>query len=144
MAKFITFTHKGNFKKLDTYFGKAKKVLRTDVLDKYGRKGVEALKNATPVRTGLTASSWSYEVKRDSNGATIIFSNSNVIEYTSTSMTKKGAKVRNNKIQIAIILQYGHGTGTGGYVQGIDYINPALQPVFEEMADSAWKEVTRL
>lgn len=128
MPKIVTFRHKGNFSKLDTYFGKAKKALRLSILDKYGRKGVEALKNATPVNTGFTANSWKYEIRRDDRGATIEFSNTN----------------RNQGILVVVLLIYGHGTGTGGYVRGIDFVNPALQPVFEELADSAWKEVTAL
>ena len=88
--------------------------------------GADALANATPIDTGLTASSWSYEIVEDDGGATIYWKNSNVV---------KG-------VSIAVILQYGHGTGTGGYVEGIDYINPALRSIFEGIADDAWKEVT--
>lgn len=95
------------------------------ILDKYGKRGVEALKAATPIDSGKTAASWSYEIEKTGNGYSIHWNNSN---------TNKGAK-------IAILLQYGHGTGTGGYVQGVDYINPALNSIFTEMANEAWKEV---
>jgi hypothetical protein len=97
-------------------------------LDKYGRKGVSALAAATPVDSGLTASSWSYEIENTKESAKITFNNSNI----------------QNGVPIAIILQYGHGTGTGGWVQGRDYINPAIQPIFDQIVDDAWKEVTAI
>lgn len=99
-----------------------------DVLDKCGKKGVEALQAATPVRTGLTAASWSYDVNRSRTHTTITWSNANV--------TRDGHP-------IAIMLQLGHGTGTGGYVVGRDYINPAMKPVFDEIEDEVWKVVTK-
>ena len=123
----ITFRHKGNFDKLTIYLEKAKKTARLGDLDKYGRKGVAALASATPVDTGLTASSWYYEIKRQNGVVALNFCNSNI----------------NNGVPIAIILQYGHGTRNGGWVEGRDYINPAIQPIFDKMADSAWREVTR-
>lgn len=97
----------------------------TAVLEKYGEQGVAALSNATPVDTGLTAASWSYEIIQNDGGVSIIWNNSNV----------------QNHVNIALILQYGHGTRNGGYVQGRDYINPAMRPIFDEMAEKAWKEV---
>lgn len=125
----ISVRHKGQFEKLTKYLIKAKRVSKFDrVLSKYGAKGVAALASATPVDTGVTANSWYYEIERDSSGVSIVFCNSNI----------------QNGIPIAIILQYGHGTGTGGWVQGRDYINPALQPIFDEIAEQAWKEVTSL
>lgn len=124
----IKFTHKGDFSKTTRYFEKAKRSAKMRDLDKYGRAGVSALSSATPVDSGLTASSWYYEVKRQNGRVSINFYNSNV----------------NNGIPIAIILQYGHGTGTGGWVEGRDYINPAIQPIFDEIANDAWKEVTGL
>lgn len=124
----IKFRHKGDFSKVTRYLEKSKEAVRHVDFDKYGRAGVAALASATPVDSGLTASSWSYEVKRGVGTASITFYNSHV----------------NQGVPIAIILQYGHGTGTGGYVQGRDYINPAIQPVFDQLADSAWKEVTKL
>lgn len=96
------------------------------VLDKYGREGVAALSAATPVDTGETASSWNYEVVQNGESVALIFTNNN--------KTKTGTP-------IAILLQYGHGNGNGGYVQGRDYINPAVRPIFDEIADRAWKEV---
>lgn len=96
--------------------------------DRYGREGVAALSSATPVDTGKTASSWYYQIENKKGSVTISFHNSNI----------------QNGVPIAIILQYGHGTRNGGWVQGRDYINPAIQPIFDRIADSAWKEVTKL
>lgn len=124
----ISFRQKGNFSKLDRYFEKVREAAKLGVLDKYGRAGVAALSSATPVETGKTASSWYYEIKRQNGSVSIVFNNSNI----------------NEGVPIAIILQYGHGTGNGGWVQGIDYINPAIQPIFTEMANEAWREVTKL
>lgn len=97
------------------------------VLSKYGEIGVQALSEATPKDSGTTASSWSYEVKMKDGNPGIFWSNSNV----------------NQGVNIAIILQYGHGTGTGGWVEGVDYINPALKPIFDRLIDDVWKEVTK-
>ena len=124
----ISFRHKGDFSKTKRYLGKVKEAARLKILDKYGRAGVAALASATPVDTGLTASSWYYEIERTKTSATIRFNNSNI----------------QNGVQIAILLQYGHGTGTGGWVQGRDYINPAIQPIFNELAKDAWEEVPRV
>lgn len=122
----IKFVHKGDFKKTERFLNKMRKRDYTKVLSKYGQMGVDALSRATPVDSGITASSWSYEIESSGSSATIYWTNTNI----------------NHGVSIAIILQYGHGTGTGGYVQGRDYINPALRPVFDKMADAAWKEVT--
>mgnify|MGYP004460664975 FL=1 len=122
----ITFRQKGDFSKLNHYFEKLKEGIKIGDLNKYGRAGVEALSNATPKDTGQTASSWYYEIKRSNGSVSIQFKNSNVHEG----------------VPIAVILQYGHGTGTGGWVEGRDYINPAIQPIFDEIANNAWKEVT--
>lgn len=122
----ITFRQKGDFSKLNHYFEKLKEGIKMGDLDKYGRAGVEALSSATPKDTGQTASSWYYEIKRSNGSVSIQFENSNVHEG----------------VPIAVILQYGHGTGTGGWVEGRDYINPAIQPIFDEIANNAWKEVT--
>ena len=124
----ITFRHKGDFSKFQRYLERAKGAVRLGILDKYGREGVNALASATPVESGLTAESWSYEVSHNATGATLTFSNSH----------------NNQGVYIAIILQYGHGTGTGGWVEGRDYINPAIQPIFDKIANEAWKEVTKL
>ena len=124
----ISFRQKGDFSKLNRYLERVKESAKIGVLDKYGREGVAALASATPVKTGKTAKSWYYEIKRQNGSVSIEFKNSNI---------KDG-------IPIAVILQYGHGTGTGGWVQGRDYINPAIQPIFDKIADSAWKEVTKI
>ena len=123
----ISFRQKGDFSKLTKFLEKAKESVKLGDLDKYGRAGVEALASATPVASGLTASSWYYEIENKNGSAKITFLNRNI----------------QNGVPIAIILQYGHGTGTGGWVQGRDYINPAIQPIFDKIADDAWKEVTK-
>ena len=124
----ITFKIQGDFSKASRYLEKLKNLFRRGILDKYGSEGVAALSSATPVDTGLTASSWSYKVELSSSYATISWTNSNV----------------QNGLQIAIILQYGHGTGTGGWVEGRDYINPAIQPVFDRILNDLWREVRSL
>lgn len=124
----ITFRHKGDFSKTSRYLERAKRVARLKVLDKYGQEGVAALASATPVESGQTASSWYYEIEQSAGSTTIRFNNSNI----------------NKGVPIAIILQYGHGTGTGGWVQGRDYINPAIQPVFDRIVQEVWREVTKL
>lgn len=124
----ITFKQKGDFSKVTRYFERLKELMHFGILDKYGKMGVDALASATPMDSGETAGSWYYEIENKRGSASIIFLNSHV----------------NEGVPIAIILQYGHGTGTGGYVQGRDYINPAIQPMFDMIADDIWKEVTRL
>ena len=116
----------GSFNKTEQFLKKANKASKTIDLTKYGEKGVAALQAATPTRTGRTASSWYYKIEKSGSTVTLSFLNSNV----------------NHGVPIAIILQYGHGTNNGGWVQGRDYINPALRPVFDEMAEAIWKEVT--
>ena len=124
----ISFRQKGDFSKLTRFLEKAKNAVHLGILDKYGREGVAALASATPLDSGKTASSWYYEVQHNNGTASINFYNSSV----------------NKGVPIAIILQYGHGTGTGGWVQGRDYINPAIQPIFDKIANEAWREVTKL
>ena len=124
----ISFKHKGDFSKLTSYLQKVKKVVKASDLDKFGKAGVAALSAATPIDTGQTAESWYYKIEITNESAEISFHNSNI----------------QNGVPIAIILQYGHGTGTGGWVQGRDYINPAVQPIFDKIRDDAWREVTRL
>lgn len=124
----VNFRQKGDFSKTIQYLGRAKNAIRVGDLDKYGRQGVAALASATPVDTGATANSWYYEIVREKDSVTITFNNSNV----------------QNGVPIAVILQYGHGTGTGGWVQGRDYINPAIQPLFDKIANDAWREVTKV
>jgi hypothetical protein len=104
-----------------------KEIFHFGLLDKYGKDGVAALSSATPVDSGNTANSWYYEIENKKGQVRINFLNSNI----------------NQGVPIAIILQYGHGTGTGGWVQGRDYINPAIQPVFDRILQDIWKEVTR-
>ena len=124
----ISFRQKGDFSNLSSYFERVKEKVKLGDLDKYGRAGVAALASATPVDSGQTANSWYYEIERQNGSVSIVFNNSNV----------------NKGVPIAIILQYGHGTGTGGWVQGRNYINPAIQPIFDEIANNAWKEVTKV
>ena len=124
----IRFRQKGDFSKLSRYLERVKEAAKLGVIDKYGREGVAALSSATPVESGKTASSWYYEIKRQNGSVSITFNNSNI----------------NKGVPIAIVLQYGHGTGTGGWVQGRDYINPAIRPIFDRIADDAWKEVTKI
>lgn len=124
----IRFRHKGDFSNLTSFLEKARETVKIGDLDRFGREGVAALASATPVDSGNTANSWYYKIEQTSGSATISFYNSNI----------------QNGVPIAIILQYGHGTGTGGWVEGRDYINPAIQPIFDRIAENAWKEVTKL
>ena len=124
----ITFRQKGDFSKLTRFLERAKEAIKLGDLDKYGREGVAALASATPKDTGKTAESWYYEITNQNGVASINFNNSNVT----------------NGVPIAIILFYGHGTRNGGYVEGRDYINPAIQPIFDKIAKNAWEEVTKL
>lgn len=120
----ITFKHKGNLSKTTRFLKKVEKLNFSD-LDRFGQAGVAALSNATPVDSGLTAQSWYYQIVQKPGVVRIEFCNSHI----------------EDGVPIAIILQYGHGTGTGGYVQGRDYINPAIQPIFDAIANDAWREV---
>lgn len=122
----LVFKSKGSFEKTKGFFKKAsdKRIFRS--LEQYGEEGVAALAAATPVDTGKTASSWSYEIRQTDSSVSIVWKNSNIVDGT----------------PIAVILQYGHGTATGGYVQGVDYINPALRPIFDKITKKIWKEVT--
>lgn len=122
----IRFVHKGGFKKTEEFLSKAQKGDFYQRLEEYGRQGVQALSSMTPLESGKTALSWDYEIEHNAKGVSIYWKNSNV----------------QNGVNIAVILQYGHGTGTGGYVQGIDYINPAIRPIFDEIEQQVWKEVT--
>lgn len=124
----IRISHKGDFSKTERYLNKVKEAARLEILGKYGREGVAALSSATPVDSGKTAASWYYEIEENNGTYSLIFSNSNV----------------NDGVQVAVILQYGHGTGTGGWVEGRDYINPAIRPLFDKIANDAWKEVVGL
>lgn len=123
----IKIRQKGDFSKVTNYFERVKNVFHVSILDKYGQEGVAALSSATPKDTGKTSESWYYEIVNKRDRAEIQFYNSNI----------------QNGVPIAIILQYGHGTGTGGWVEGRDYINPAIQPIFDKILNDVWKEVTR-
>lgn len=121
----ITVKQKGNFKKLTGYLEKAKEKLNLGALDKYGREGVALLMANTPKDTGLTSKSWYYTIVRENNTVSLQFHNDNI----------------QNGVHIAVILQYGHATRNGGWVEGIDYINPSIGPIFEKIAKQAWEEV---
>lgn len=120
----VNFRH-GNFTKTTNYLKRVNKALQDANFEKYGERGVNALRDATPKDTGKTSESWSYSIYKSKDFVTIKWSNSNV----------------NQGVNIAVILQYGHGTKSGGYVRGIDYINPAMKPIFEQLAKEAWEEV---
>lgn len=122
----ITVTHKGDFKNTQRMLESMKKKNARAILEKYGKRGVDALRNNTPVDSGTTAESWGYEIHQSKGRYELVWTNSNV----------------NNVVSIAIIIQYGHGTRNGGYVSGINYINPALSKIFDQMADEVWREVT--
>jgi len=124
----ITITQKGSFNKTEQYLRRLKDAERLTVLNKYGSLGVNALSNATPLESGLTAASWSFTVVQRPGYYSIRWHNSHV----------------EDGVPIAVILQYGHGTGTGGYVQGRDYIMPAIRPIFDQIVAEAWREVTRI
>jgi hypothetical protein len=123
----ISFRHKGDFSNLTNFLERSKEMFKLSDLDRYGREGVQALSSATPVDTGLTARSWYYKITHERGTVSISFHNSNI----------------QNGVPIAIILQYGHGTKNGGWVQGRDYINPAIQPIFDKLLNDAWKEVRK-
>ena len=122
----ITFTQKGSFSSTEKFLKSNRKNKYRSIVERYAKEGVNALSAATPVRTGLTSRSWTYQIKETETSITITWTNTNI----------------KNGVNIAIILQYGHGTKNGGFVQGIDYINPAMGPIFQNLADAAWKEVT--
>lgn len=124
----ITFKSKGEFDELKSYLKRAQKdASDLAMLDKYGKRGCEILASATPIDTGETARSWTYEVKKTETGMSLSFKNTNI----------------QNGVPVVILLQYGHATKNGGYVQGRDFVNPAIQPLFDELADILWKEVTK-
>jgi len=122
----VSFKQKGDFEKTDHFLHSITERWNTHKLDKYGRRGVEALRAATPRDTGKTAESWSYEIVEQPGRTSIYWRNSNVV---------------NDWANVAILIQYGHATRNGGWVEGRDYINPAIQPIFDQMADEIWKEV---
>lgn len=123
----IIIKHKGNFKNTEQFLKRNSKLDLKRILNKYGQEGVKALASATPVDTGLTANSWDYIIDISKDSFTLSWINTNVV---------KG-------VPVAIVLQYGHATKNGGYIQGRDYINPAIQPIFDKIVEEVWKEVTR-
>lgn len=124
----ITFKQKGDYKKLNSYLERIKEGFNLGILDKYGRRGVYELKNATPMLTGKASESWDYRIERKNGNITITWTNNDI----------------ENGFNVVIGLQYGHGTKNGGYVEGIDIINPTMQPIFERIANEAWEEVKRI
>lgn len=127
MSNIIKVKQRGKFRKANIFFDKMLTISQYRNIESYARRGVAALRDATPKDTGLTANSWYYEIKRTDNGITIEWLNSNT----------------SGEYNVALMIQYGHGTKNGGYVAGIDYINPALKPIFDDIADDVWKEVNR-
>ena len=123
----VTFHTSGDFKNTEKLLKNITEFKNKVKLNKYGRQGVEALSSSTPVETGKTASSWEYDVIYEDGDIRIDWRNTNV----------------NNGVKIAVILQYGHGTRNGGFVEGRDYINPAMRSVFDDIADAAWKEIVK-
>ena len=128
MGSIVTFEHKGDWSKTEKWLIRTNNNDLTAVLKTYGDLGVKALQESTPIRTGQTALSWYYDITQETSGVSIDWKNSNV----------------NDNVCVAVLLQYGHGTKNGAYVQGIDYINPALKPVFDTIADKLWEEVTKV
>jgi hypothetical protein len=124
----ITFKQKGSFDRTEKFLKNSSRINVIPILERYAQEGVRALASNTPTDSGLTAGSWGYEIKVSRGSCSIIWTNSNI----------------QDGVSIAIILQYGHGTGTGGYVQGQDYINPAMQPIFNKLSQELYQEVTRL
>nr|UWF87645.1 MAG: putative tail-component [Bacteriophage sp.] len=127
MPKVVMFRQKGDFRRTSDFLKRANRLNLDVILNQYGQEGVEALRAATPKDTGTTANSWSYVIHKGTGSITITWSNSNIVDG----------------VPIAVILQYGHGTRNGGYVQGTDYINPAMKPIFDKIAQRAWEEVKR-
>ena len=123
----IEVRSKGNFNKTESFLKQAQKASPEDVFDRYADRVLSALKKATPVDTGLTADSWIYKIERKKNSVRIAFYNTNVVDGMS----------------VAVLVQYGHAARDGRWIPGIDYINPAVQPIFDEISNAAWKEVIK-
>lgn len=123
----ITFRHKGDFSKTINFLNGAKESINLEVLNKYGQEGVAALASATPVDSGETAKSWYYRIRQKSGSIAITFFNSNI----------------QTGVLVAVLVQYGHATRNGGWVEGQDYINPAIKPIFDKIANEVWREVTK-
>ena len=123
----IKLVSKGDFTNTFRFLERAKEILKISDLDKYGKQGVEALQAATPVDTGKTRDSWSYDIRHENGSVMIEWTNSNIVDGSN----------------IAVLIQYGHGTRNGGFVVGRDYINPAMRPIFDGIAENVWKEVNK-
>ena len=123
----VTIKHRGSFKNTEMFLNRASNINYTRILERYGQEGVNALAESTPTNTGETANSWIYEIQYLPTGIKLMWKNTNIVDG----------------VPIAILIQYGHGTRNGGYVQGIDYINPALRPIFDRMINETWKGVTQ-
>ena len=124
----ITISSKGSFSNTEKFLKRSMKSNYNSIFEKYGKEGVRLLSSATPVDTGKTSESWTYDVKKSKRGISIEWSNSNVI----------------NGVQIAVIIQYGHGTQNGAYIQGQDYINPVIKPLFDILTNDIWKDVSKV
>jgi hypothetical protein len=124
----VVIKHRGNFNNTERFLKGASKINFRAILDPYGQQGVRALASATPIDSGKTASSWGYDIIINKGSVSLVWTNSNVV----------------SGVPIAILLQYGHGTRNGGFVQGRDYINSALQPIFDRISEEAWREVSKL
>lgn len=122
----VTFKHRGNFNNLEKFLKSYNPQNIVKILEYYGREGVRALQSATPVASGITANSWAYDID--------VSKSSFSISWTNSHTTKTGTP-------IVILLQYGHGTRQGGLVQGVDFINPAIEPIFNDIAEAVWEEV---
>ena len=125
----ITFKQTGDFSKVTKYLNSIKGRNYRSTLEKYAEEGVQALRDNTPIDTGITSESWAYEIVTTAKGFSIIWTNSNVTD---------------SGVPIVILLQYGHGTRSGSFVQGIDFINPTMKPIFDKIVESLWKEVESL
>lgn len=124
----ISITNKGDFAKTFSFLNASTKIDISSIMDKYGKEGVSLLAKNTPIDSSKTSMSWTYKIDKTKGTTSINWYNTNVV----------------NGVNIAIILQYGHGTQNGGYISGRDYINPALLPLFDRMTEEIWKEVTKI
>lgn len=123
----IKFSQRGDFSKTINFLSRTRKNYRP-ILEKYAIQGVQILRSATPKDSGLTSDSWGYKIETNNRGATIVWTNSNIVDG----------------IPVAILIQYGHGTRSGSFVEGTDYINPAMKPLFDKISEELWKEVANL
>jgi len=122
----ITVKHKGDFSNIERFFNRVLKRDYLNILSDYAKRGVEALRAATPVESGETANAWDYEIVSGDGMTTLYFTNDHF----------------ENGVNVAVLLIYGHGTRNGGYVEGVDFVTSALAPIFYELADSMWRDIT--